>query len=85
MIRLNVELCTCRPESLLAGLLPCPFCGGAAVMEPYPECGDVVRIACASEACLVMPRTGYLLVAYADELRSAWNVRAGTGGDGPHR
>lgn len=71
-------------ESALAGLLPCPFCGGAAVRERHPRCGDIVRIACGSEACRVTPRTEYLLTllrrrAAGGVERSPGNARRGPG------
>ena len=56
-------------------LLPCPFCGGAAGLEADPWRGESVRIACASAACPVAPKTEYLLVRFADELGAAWNAR----------
>jgi len=64
------------PEHLLPSLLPCPFCGAAAVRERHPGCGEILRIACANEGCRVMPRTEYLLTSFADELWTAWNARA---------
>lgn len=82
---MSVDLCACQPKPVLPVLLPCPFCGEAAIWEPHPEFGEVVRIACAGGACAVMPRTEYLLTAYVDELRSAWNVRTATGSNAPRR
>jgi hypothetical protein len=60
----------------LGPLRPCPFCGGAAVVEPSPWLRESVRIACGNEACRVTPRTEYLLLGFADELCTAWNGRA---------
>ena len=64
------------PESP-APLLPCPFCGAAAALEPDPWAGESVRIACENAACLVAPKSEYLLVRFAAELRAAWNGRLG--------
>jgi hypothetical protein len=61
----------------LGPLRPCPFCGGGATVEADPWTGECVRIACGDDACRVAPRTEYLLVRYADELRDAWNGRSG--------
>jgi hypothetical protein len=66
-----------------AGLLrPCPFCGGAAMIEASPWLEESVRIACGSDACRVRPRTEYLLECYADELCAAWNGRVLPAQDG---
>ena len=71
-------LTTPRPPHVDIGALrPCPFCGCEAALEPDPWLGECVRIACGSDACRVAPRTEYLLVRYADELREAWNGRSG--------
>lgn len=56
-------------------LRPCPFCGGAAVVEADPRLAESVRVACGSGACRVQPRTEYLLACYAGELAAAWNGR----------
>ena len=56
-------------------LLPCPFCGGAPVLEPDPWAGESVRVACANPACGVAPRSEYLLLRFVDELRAGWNRR----------
>ena len=56
-------------------LLPCPFCGGAPVLEPDPWRGESVRVACANVECGVAPRSEYLLLRFVDELRAAWNRR----------
>lgn len=66
-----------------AALRPCPFCGGAATLEADPWLDECVRIACGDDACRVRPRTEYLLVRYADELREAWNVRHPSAGSPP--
>jgi restriction alleviation protein Lar len=67
---------TLHPPRISVGpLLPCPFCGGAATVEPDPWLDESVRIACGNEACRVRPRTESLLACYADELRAAWNAR----------
>lgn len=58
-----------------ARLLPCPFCGGPVEVEAHPSLAECARVACASEACGVRPRTEYLLLCYADELCAAWNQR----------
>lgn len=58
-----------------ASLSPCPFCGGAATVEPDPRLVESLRIACGNTACRVAPKTEYLLAAFADELRAAWNDR----------
>lgn len=63
-------------ESAIGTLLPCPFCGGEPAVEPDPWMGECVRIACGSDACRVAPKTEYLLVRFADELREAWNGRS---------
>jgi hypothetical protein len=65
----------------LGGLLPCPFCGQAATVEPDRWRGESVRIACANDACPVRPRTEYLLPAFAGDLRAAWNGRPRRDGD----
>lgn len=65
------------PRVELGPLRPCPFCGGRATVEADPWTGECVRIACGDDACRVAPRTEYLLVRYADELREAWNGRSG--------
>jgi hypothetical protein len=66
-----------RPPHVDVGALrPCPFCGAAPVLEPDPWLGECVRIACGSDACRVAPKTEYLLVRHADELREAWNGRS---------
>ncbi|HEX8693541.1 MAG TPA: nuclear transport factor 2 family protein [Longimicrobium sp.] len=57
-------------------LRPCPFCGGAAALEPDPWLDESVRVACGNGACPVKPKTEYLLACYAGELRAAWNGRA---------
>ncbi|HEX2204941.1 MAG TPA: Lar family restriction alleviation protein [Longimicrobium sp.] len=64
------------PRAEVGPLRPCPFCGGAATLEPDPWLDGSVRIACGNGACRVGPRTEYLLTAFADELRAAWNGRA---------
>ena len=75
------------PRALVGPLRPCPFCGGEATLEPDPWLAESVRIACGNAACRVGPRTEYLLVRFADELREAWNGRAVAGAetraDGP--
>ena len=63
------------PHVEIGPLHPCPFCGGEPTLEPDPWLGECVRIACGNGACRVAPRTEYLLVRYADELRDAWNGR----------
>ena len=68
------------PQIDVERLRPCPFCGGAATLEADPWLGESVRIACGNEACRVAPKTEYLLVRYADELREAWNGRSPDGG-----
>ena len=65
------------PRVELGPLRPCPFCGGEATVEADPWTGECVRIACGDGACRVAPRTEYLLVGFADELREAWNGRSG--------
>lgn len=65
------------PHPDLRPLQPCPFCGGAAAVEADPWTGECVRIACGNDACRMAPRTEYLLVRFADELREAWNGRSG--------
>lgn len=67
------------PRALVGPLRPCPFCGGAATVEPSPWLHESVRVACGNDACQVQPRTEYLLVRYADELSAAWNGRAAAG------
>ena len=67
------------PRALVGPLRPCPFCGGEAALEADPWLGESVRIACGNGGCRVGPRTEYLLPAFADELRAAWNGRAGEG------
>ena len=62
-------------EFAIGALLPCPFCGGEPAVEPDPWLGECVRVACGNDACRVAPRTEYLLVRFADELREAWNGR----------
>lgn len=65
-----------QPPHVLPGtLLPCPFCGGAPTVEPDPWLGLSIRVACGNTACRIGPRTEYLLVCYAEELRAAWNER----------
>lgn len=59
----------------VGALLPCPFCGGDAAVEPDRWRGESVRIACANDGCAVRPKTEFLLAAYSDELRAAWNGR----------
>lgn len=66
------------PRAILGPLRPCPFCGGAAAVEPSPWLDESVRIACGNPACGVQPRTEYLLLRFARELSAAWNGRAGT-------
>jgi hypothetical protein len=63
------------PRTLMAPLRPCPFCGGAARLEPSPWLDESARIACGNEACGVAPRTEYLLLRFAGELCAAWNTR----------
>lgn len=63
------------PQATLGPLRPCPFCGCAATLEPDPWMGESVRVACGNDGCRVSPRTEYLLLCYADELRAAWNGR----------
>lgn len=63
------------PQAAADLLLPCPFCGGEATLEPDPSLPEIVRIACGNGACRVMPRTEYLLDRFADELVAAWNGR----------
>lgn len=65
-----------EPGPTVGPLEPCPFCGGAAVLEPDSWRGESVRIACGNPGCHVVPRTEYLLACFADELRAAWNGRA---------
>jgi hypothetical protein len=62
-------------EIAIGALLPCPFCGGEPAVEADPWLGECVRVACANDACRVAPKTEYLLVRFADELREAWNGR----------
>lgn len=62
-------------ELAIGALLPCPFCGGEPAVEPDPWLGECVRVACGNGACRVAPKTEYLLVRFADELREAWNGR----------
>jgi hypothetical protein len=63
----------------VGSLLPCPFCGGDAAVEPDRWRGESVRIACANDACAVRPKTEFLLASFADELRAAWNGRPSDG------
>ena len=63
------------PQATLGPLRPCPFCGGAATLEPDPWTGESFQIACANGACRVSPSTEYLLLHFGDELREAWNGR----------
>lgn len=56
-------------------LLPCPFCGAAAALQPHPELPEIVRVECAGERCVVRPATEYLLARYVDELVAVWNRR----------
>jgi hypothetical protein len=67
---------TATHPALTALLLPCPFCGGAARLEPDPWQDASARIACAGADCAVRPRTEYLLLRFADELVAGWNGRA---------
>ncbi|HEX2209489.1 MAG TPA: Lar family restriction alleviation protein [Longimicrobium sp.] len=64
------------PRAVVGPLRPCPFCGGAATVEPSPWMEESVRVACGNDACRVQPRTEYLLLRYAAELSAAWNGRA---------
>lgn len=68
---------TAHPAAALDAttLQPCPFCGGMPRVEPDPWLADSVRIACGNRSCRVTPRTEYLLVCYAAELRTVWNGR----------
>jgi hypothetical protein len=63
------------PRALVGPLRPCPFCGAAPRVERNPWLDESVRIACGNEACGVRPRTEYLLLRFAGELRDAWNAR----------
>ena len=77
MSTIVIESSTAEPPRAAVGpLLPCPFCGGEAALEPDPWLDESVRVACGNDACRVQPRTEYLLLCYADELRAAWNGRA---------
>lgn len=67
------------PRAMVGPLRPCPFCGGAATVEPSPWLDESVRVACGNHACRVQPRTEYLLLRYAAELSAAWNGRAAAG------
>ncbi len=62
-------------EFAVGALLPCPFCGGEPAVEADPWLGECVRVTCGNDACRVAPKTEYLLVRFADELREAWNGR----------
>ncbi|HEX8358558.1 MAG TPA: hypothetical protein VF613_00460 [Longimicrobium sp.] len=66
-----------QPQPTTGTLLPCPFCGGAAAVEADPWYGESARITCASDACRVSPKTEYLLLCFADEMRDSWNHRPG--------
>lgn len=66
-----------QPLPALGPLLPCPFCGGEAAVEADPWSGESARIACGNPSCGVAPKTEYLLLRFADELRCAWNHRPG--------
>jgi hypothetical protein len=57
-------------------LLPCPFCGGEAELEPHPSLDDCARAGCGNSTCAVRPATEYLLRCFVDELHAAWNQRA---------
>ncbi len=65
----------CQPPPVKGALLPCPFCGGAAAVEPDPWHGESARITCANDECAVSPKTEYLLLCFGDEMREAWNRR----------
>jgi hypothetical protein len=76
------------PRAALGPLRPCPFCGGAATLEPDPWLDGSLRIACGNAACRVSPKTETLLACFADELLAAWNGRpasASGAGDGNGR
>lgn len=66
-----------QPQVAIGPLLPCPFCGGEATVEADPWYGESARIACENPSCGVAPKTEYLLLRFADELRGAWNHRPG--------
>ena len=66
------------PRAMLGPLRPCPFCGGAATVEPSPWLDESVRVGCGNDGCGVQPKTEYLLLRFARELSAAWNGRAAT-------
>ena len=72
-----MERTTSAPPVDAGLLLPCPFCGGEAELEPHPWMDDCVRAGCGDPACAVKPATEYLLRCFLDELCAAWNRRAG--------
>lgn len=67
------------PRAIVGPLRPCPFCGGAATVQPSPWLDESVRIGCDNEGCGVQPKTEYLLLRFAGELTAAWNGRAAPG------
>ena len=72
----TMEGTTSTQPADIGRLLPCPFCGGEAVLEPHPSLNDCVRAGCGNPSCAVRPATEYLLRCFVDELHAAWNGRA---------
>ena len=63
-------------------LLPCPFCGGEAVVEKWVNsyCGNIMSVVCDADDCPVRPRAQY---GHKQDAITAWNTRAKPEGVAP--
>lgn len=67
------------PIAAETGLLPCPFCGGEAVLTNVRQSNHSFRVGCYTEHCF-KPATPYYETMH--DAVTAWNKRLGDANEG---